>query len=73
MSGKETIEDAAVEGDVILPAALLRSDGSLDCIGSPISVAELARRVFVPACAALLNIWGMRALARLDEEPPSGG
>jgi hypothetical protein len=61
------------EVDERLPAVFFKSDGSLDCIGSPISVAELARRVFVPACAARLNICGMRALARLDEELPSGG
>jgi hypothetical protein len=71
--GNEITEAAAVDGDVILPAVLFKSVGSLDCIGSPISVAELARRVFVPACAARLNIWGIRARARLDEELPSGG
>jgi hypothetical protein len=42
-------------------------------MGKPISVAELALRVLVPACAARLNIWGIRARARLDEELPSGG
>lgn len=73
VSGNEMTEAAAEEGEVIFPAAFFKSDGSLVCIGSPISVAELARLVFVPACAARLNIWGMRALARLEDELPSGG
>jgi hypothetical protein len=42
-------------------------------MGRPISVAELALLLLVPACAALLNICGMRALARVDDELPSGG
>lgn len=64
---------AAEAEDEMFPAIPFRSDGSLDCIGRPISVAELARLVLAPACAALLNIWGIRARARDEDELPSGG
>lgn len=55
------------------PAIALTSVGSLDCMGNPISVAELVLRVLAPVCVARLNICGMRARARVDVELPSGG
>lgn len=71
--GNETTAAAAVVDEVMFPVMDFKSDGSLDCMGRPISVAELALLPLVPACAALLNICGMRALARVDDELPSGG
>lgn len=60
-------------GEATFHAIVLKSDGSLDCMGKPISFAELALLVLIPACVARLNIWGMRDLARPDDEPLSGG
>lgn len=72
MWGKEAAA-AAVVDVVAFPASPFRSDGSLDCMGKPISVAELALLALVPACAARLNICGIRALANVEDELPSGG
>lgn len=73
MLGKDVTAGAAVAEEAIVPVIVLPSVGSLDCMGRPISVAELALLILLPECVALLNMCGIRALARVDEELPSGG
>lgn len=71
--GNEELADDPVPGTLVVAA--FKSEGSLVCIGSPISVAELALRPLVPdACVARLNICGIRARDNEEEEDePSGG
>jgi hypothetical protein len=77
--GNDDTDPPAVEkllvDEAMLPVRDLSSAGSEDCIGSPISVAELVLLPFVevPTCVARLNICGIRAREREDEVLPSGG
>lgn len=77
--GNEDTEPPAAEKllaeEAMLPVNDLWSAGSDDCIGRPISVAELVRLPFVeaPTWVARLNMCGIRAREREDALPPSGG
>jgi len=76
--GNEDTDPPAAEKllaeETILPVNDFSSAGSDDCMGRPISVAELVRRPFVdaPTWVARLNICGIRARERDDALPPSG-
>lgn len=66
-------EDVVLDNELAFPEMVLVSEKSLECIGNPISVAELALLALVEECAERLNIWGNRARLNEDDEPPSTG